>query len=75
MFGRTSSNSYAPSYSSNAYTSNNHTSNSYGNTSNTYNSYRQNISQASNPKIGSYRVRDYDSEKFIGVLSKVQQYK
>jgi hypothetical protein len=71
MFGITSSNSYTPNNSSNAYTSNNHTSNIYGNTSNTYNSYRQNISQASHPKIGSYRVQYYDNQKFMGVLGKV----
>lgn len=62
-----------PAYSSNnAYNSS--YSSSYGNNSMGYSSYRQNSNYQSR-RLGSYRVRNYDSEKLTDILSKAQQYK
>jgi|688.fasta_scaffold803022_1 hypothetical protein len=72
MFGRNSQSAYGSSYNSNN-NSNNYSSGTYGNSS--YNNYRQNNSNSQIPKIGSYRVRDYDPDKFVDILARVQQYK
>jgi hypothetical protein len=73
MFGRSPQSAYGSSNNSNNYNSNNYSSGSYGNSS--YNNYRQNNSNSQNPKIGSYRVRDYDPDKFANILPRTQQYK
>jgi hypothetical protein len=73
MFGRNSQSAYGSSYNSNNHNFNNYSSGSDGKSS--YNNYRQNNSNSQNPKIGSYRVRDYDPDKFVDILARVQQYK